>query len=185
MVQMMHLLRRGIDLNLYVPEEAVEGVRQFLNTCYLSPDTISFRIRLHPVAGKFKFEHDGIIIRAYPNRHLMGNQREIDKLKRPNQMQSFCYVLKIGEKKIVYSGDIASSDDLADIVEDANLLITECFHPKLEDLFALITGCRIKSAIFTHIPADLEGKEEGILIQAKTMGLENLILAYDGLTIAI
>ena len=91
MVQMMHLLRRGIDLNLYVPEEAVEGVRQFLNTCYLSPDTISFRIHLNPVTGRFELEHNGIIIKAFPNGHLMGNQREIDKLKLPNKMQSFCY----------------------------------------------------------------------------------------------
>ena len=88
-------------------------------------------------------------------------------------------------KKIVYSGDIASSDDLTGIVEDADLLSTECFYPQLDELLSLITDCRIKSVVFTHIPTDLEGKEEGILIKAKTMGLENLILAYDGLTIAI
>jgi ribonuclease BN (tRNA processing enzyme) len=183
LVQMMHLLRRSRDLNLYVSEEAVEGVRYFLSTCYLSPDTISFGIRLDPVTGKFKFEQDRIILEAHPNLHLTGNQREIDKLKLPNKMQSFCYVLNISEKKIVYSGDIASSSDLAGIEEDADLLITDCSHPKLDDLFSLIIRSRVKSTVFTHIPTDLEGK--AIFIKTKTLGLENLIMAYDGLTIAI
>jgi ribonuclease BN (tRNA processing enzyme) len=185
LVQMMHLLRRNRDLNLYVPEEAVEVIGQFLNTCYLSPDIISFRILLEPITAKFEFEHDEIIIKAYPNRHLMGSQRETDELKLPLKMQSFCCILNLSGKKIVYSGDIASADDLAGMVEDADLLITECFHPRVDELFGLITDSRIKSAVFTHIPAEMEEKEKDISIRAKSMGVDNFILAYDGLTVAL
>ena len=76
-------------------------------------------------------------------------------------------------------------DDLAGMVEDTDLLIIECFHPQLDELLALITDNRIKSAVFTNIPSGLEGKEKEISIQAKSMGVENFILACDGLTIAI
>ena len=185
LVQMMYLERRRLSLSIFVPEEAVAGVKNFLNTCYLFPGIVSFGIHVDPVTDKFEFEHEGIIIKTHPNRHLMGNQTAIEELKLPHKMQSFCYVLDINGKKIVYSGDIASSDDLAGIVEDSDLLITECFHPKLVKLFSLISESRVKSVVFAHIPTELEGKEEEILIQAKTMGLENFILAYDGLTIAI
>jgi ribonuclease BN (tRNA processing enzyme) len=100
-------------------------------------------------------------------------------------MQSFCFIINISEKKIVYSGDIESSDDLEGIIEDADLVITECFHPKMEKLIALLVESKVKSAVFTHIPPELEGKEKEIVNQAKKIGLENLMMAYDGLVTEI
>lgn len=183
LIQMMHLLQRRVPLDIYLPEEAVPGVKNFLDSCYLFPDKLSFRLNLHPMTSNFIFEDEGIFIKAHPNRHLAGNQKMIDELRVPNKMQSFCFSLNISGKKIVYSGDIESSDDLTDIIEDSDLLITECFHPKLEKLIPLIMEKRIKYAVFTHIPPELEGKEVEILNEAKKMGLENLGMAYDGLEI--
>jgi ribonuclease BN (tRNA processing enzyme) len=100
-------------------------------------------------------------------------------------MQSFCFVLNTSNRKIVYSGDIESSDDLADIIDDADLLITECFHPRVEELTSLMIEKRVKSAVFTHIPPELEGKEGEILGKAKKMGFEKLVVAHDGMVIKI
>ncbi len=185
LVQMMHLLQRRSPLPIYLPEEAIGGLRSFLDTCYLFPNKISFRLNLVPVTDKFTFEHENLIIKAHPNRHLKGNQEMIAELKLPHKMQSYSYILNIGAKKIVYSGDVESSDDLWGIVDDANLLITECFHPRLEKLIPLIVQSRVKSTVLTHIPAEIEGKEEKLVNQAKKMGLENLVAAYDGLVIKV
>lgn len=185
LIQMMHNLRRRNPLNVYLPEETVLGVRNFLDTCYLFPDKLSFRLNLHPMTSNFIFEDEGIFIKAQINRHLAVNRKMIESLRVPNRMQSFCFILNISEKKIVYSGDIESSDDLVDLIEDADLLITECFHPHLETLIPLILEKRVKSTVFTHISPELEGKEAEIVNQAKKLDLENFILAYDGLTITI
>jgi ribonuclease BN (tRNA processing enzyme) len=181
LIQMMHNLRRRTPLSVYLPKEAISGVRSFLDTCYLFPDKLSLKLNLHPITHYFAFQDDGISILAYLNRHLAGNQKMIDELRVPNKMQSFCFILDVHGKKIVYSGDIESSDDLRDIIEDADLLITECFHPKMEKLISLILEKRVKSTIFTHIPPELEGKEKDMVIEAQKMGLENLVIAYDGL----
>jgi ribonuclease BN (tRNA processing enzyme) len=185
LIQMMHNLRRRIPLSVYLPEEAISGIKSFLDTCYLFPDKLSLKLNLHPITHYFTFQDDGISITAYPNRHLAVNQKMIDELRVPNKMQSFCFSLNISGRKIVYSGDIESSDDLTDIIKDSDLLITECFHPRLEKLIHLIIEKRVKSTVFTHIPRELEGKEKDIVIKAQKMGLENLVMAYDGLVIEV
>lgn len=185
LIQLMHLLQRKIPLNVYLPEEAISGVRNFLNTCYLFPDKLSLKLSLHPIRSNFKFEEEEINVKAFLNRHLMVNQKMIKELKVPNQMQSFCFVLNLFGKKIVYSGDIESENDLIEIIEDADLLITECFHPKLEKLISLIIEAKVKSTIFTHISEEIEGQERDIINGAKKMGLENLVMAYDGLVIEV
>jgi ribonuclease BN (tRNA processing enzyme) len=185
LIQMMHLLKRRIPLEIYLPEETVQVFRNCLDAYYLFPDKINSPLNLQPVTGNFKFERKGLTIQTHSNRHLMGNQETIDTRKLPNRMQSFCYELKLNGKKIVYSGDIESEDDLIGIIDEADFLITECFHPKLDRLFSLILGNRVKSTLFTHIPAEMEGGEKEILIHAQKMGLENSSIAHDGLVIEI
>ncbi len=185
LVQMLHLLQRKRPLNVYLPEEAISGVQNYLNTCYLFPEKITPKLIFNPVNSDFRFQDEEIGIKVYPNHHLRGNERVIDELGYSNQMQSFCFILNISKKKIIYSGDIESSDDLKDIISDADILITECFHAKLESLIPLMVEKRVKSALLTHIPPELEGKENEILERAEKMGFEKLTIAYDGLTIAI
>jgi ribonuclease BN (tRNA processing enzyme) len=185
LIQMMHNLRRRTPLSVYLPKEAISGVRSFLDTCYLFPDKLSSRPNLYPITPDYTFKNETIAIQARLNRHLAGNQKMIDELRVPNKMQSFCFILDVHGEKIVYSGDIESSDDLIDIIGGADLLITECFHPKLEKLIPLILEKRVKSTIFTHIPPELEGKEKDIVTKAQKMGLENLVMAYDGLVIEV
>jgi ribonuclease BN (tRNA processing enzyme) len=185
LIQMMHLLQRRRPLNVYLPEEAISGVKNFFQTCYLFPEKTTLQLNLHPISSNFSLKEEGITIKVHPNRHLLGNQSIINEIKSANKMQSFCFILSISNKKIVYSGDIESSDDLTDIIQEADLLITECFHPKLEKLITLMIEKGIKSAVFTHIPPELEVKGEEILMKAQKMGFGNLTMAYDGLIIDI
>lgn len=184
-IQMMHLLERTNSLNVYLPEEAIPGVKSFLRTCYLFPEKITPRLNLFPITSGFVLEKDGITIEAHRNHHLAGNAGVINESRYANRMESFCLVVRICEKKIVYSGDVESSDDLAGIVQDADLLITECFHPQLDQLILLMLEKKVKSALFSHIPLELEGKENEILDKAKKMGFEELTMAHDGLVLNI
>jgi ribonuclease BN (tRNA processing enzyme) len=185
LIQMMHLLNRRRSLRVFLPEEAVSEVKSFLQTCYLFPEKITPHVIIQPITERFKFEENGVIIKAHPNRHLMGNQNVIEEMKYSNKMQSFCFVLNITAKKIVYSGDIESSDDLAEIIDDADLLITECFHAQPDRLLPLMVEKRVKMLVFTHIPPELEEKQDEILFMAKKNGFEKLFMAYDGMVINI
>jgi ribonuclease BN (tRNA processing enzyme) len=191
LIQMMHLTQRKNPLNIYLPEEALEGVENFLRTLYLFKEKLSLRLNLHPIKPNFVFKNEEIQINAYLNRHLLGNEEVIREYNLPNRMQSFCFVVNCSggstkdDKKLVYSGDIASSDDLANIIFDADLLITECLHPRLDRLLSLIKESKVKSAIFTHIPLELEGKEKLILEKTREFDFQNFLIAYDGLVVEI
>ncbi|UCB51763.1 MAG: MBL fold metallo-hydrolase [Candidatus Zixiibacteriota bacterium] len=185
LVQMMHLLQRRRPVNVYLPEEAVTGVRNYLNTCYLFPERITPRLILHPVTPDFRFEEESVTIRVVANRHLMGNESVIRELNYPNKMQSFCYVVDVSGKRMVYSGDIESSGDLVNIISDADLLISECFHATVDELLPLALEKHVKSVLLTHIPPELEGKEQEILQRARKAGFEKLTIAHDGLLMEV
>ncbi|MGB3092332.1 MAG: MBL fold metallo-hydrolase [Candidatus Zixiibacteriota bacterium] len=185
LVQMMHLLQRRRPLNVYLPEEAVSGVRNYLNTCYLFPEKITPRLVFNPVTTDFKFEDEETTIRAHPNGHLRGNESVIRELEYPNKMQSFCFAVNISGKKIVYSGDIESARDLVDIISDADLLISECFHVTLDELLPVALEKKVGSVLLTHIPPELEGKETEILHKARKLAFERLTIAHDGLILEI
>jgi ribonuclease BN (tRNA processing enzyme) len=185
LIQMMYLLKRKSPLNVYLPSEAISGVTSFLNTCYLFPEKLDFKLSILPFDHNFKLEDGDLSIEAHPNRHLIANERVLEELKLANRMQSFCLVLKISNKKIVYSGDIYSAEDLDEITEDADLLITECVHPNISELLSLISEKGVKSAILTHVPQEMEARQQEILESARRMGFERLSFAFDGLQVSI
>lgn len=185
LIQMMHLTQRKNPLEIYLPEEAIPGVENFLQTLYLFKEKLTFRLNLWPIKPNFLFERKEISIKAHLNRHLLSNEAVIREYNFPNQMQSFCFVMNLKEKRIVYSGDIESSNDLAHIIFDADLLIVECMHPRLEKLLPLVTESKVKCAIFYHIPVEMEGKEKIILEKAGEFDFGNLLIACDGLVIDI
>ncbi len=185
LIQLMYLLHRTSPLDVYLPEEALPGVKHFLHTCYLFPEKLNFRLSFFPITSGFKFEAQDLSLEAHPNRHLTANQTAIEDLGLENRMQSFSFILKLRDKKIVYSGDVQTVGDLAEIVVGADILITECMHPDLSELFSLITEKGVKSTILTHIPPELEDQQEEILQRAAQMGLTRLSFASDGLRISV
>jgi ribonuclease BN (tRNA processing enzyme) len=185
LIQMMHLAKRRTPLNVYLPGEAQEGVENFLRTSYLFKEKLSLGLNLQPIKPGLVFRDEEIEVNAYLNGHLSGNEELIREYSLPNQMQSFCFVVNVDGKKIVYSGDVESSDDLAGIVYDADLLITECTHPNTEKLLRLIAESKVKFAVLTHVPPELEGKEEAVLKKAQEFDFDNLLMAYDGLVIDV
>ncbi len=58
---------------------------------------------------------------------------------------------------------------------------------KVETLeeFYLLKEKRVKSTIFTHIPPEMEKQKKEIESQATKLGLENFVMAYDGLIVMI
>jgi ribonuclease Z len=185
LVQLMYLLRRRSPLNVYLPEEAIPGVKQFLRTCYLFPEKLNFELSLLPITSGFKFEAQDLKLEAHLNGHLTANRTAIEDLKLDNGMQSFSFILGLGDKKIVYSGDIRSAEDLAEIAAGADILITECTHPDLSELISFVADKGVKSTIFTHIPPELEDRQEEILRRAARTGPGRFSFASDGLRVRI
>ncbi len=124
-LQMMHLAKRTEPLAAYLPEEVIDAVERFMIAAYLFPERLGFELTIKPVKPDPMFRDDNITVYARANSHLRHYKDAIEKAGHPNKTQSYSYVIKTDDKKIIYSGDIGSFDDYADLIDGCDLLITE------------------------------------------------------------
>lgn len=185
LIQMMYLSNREKSLEIYLPEESVSDVKNFLNTLYLFPEKLSFDLYFYTIKPGLFFEDSHLKVKAYPNLHLAENEEIIEKEKLSNKMESFSFEITSKNKKIVYSGDIGGLDDLKMIMHNADILLTECMHLNIEKLLDLIKKSKVKSTIFTHIPPELEKEKEEITNKANDLKIKNFQFAFDGLSLLL
>ena len=100
-------------------------------------------------------------------------------------MQSYSYVIKTDGCKIIYSGDIGSLSDYADLLGDCDLLITEGLHLDLEELFELSAQTGLKKLVLTHLSWEIYADPAPIKTSAAKHGLTGLIIARDGFKLSI
>ncbi len=184
-LQMMYLAKREEPIVIFIPEEAEEAVKKFMLATYLFPEKMGFDIAVRSVRpGRF-FEDENIAVFAHANSHLIKNRGLIGTARYPNRMQSYSFIIKVDQKKIVYSGDVGSFDDYADLLSDCDLLITEGFHIDYEATFARAAEIGLNHIILTHLPADEYRQPDHIIALATKYGIEDLHIAGDGLRVKI
>jgi ribonuclease BN (tRNA processing enzyme) len=74
-------------------------------------------------------------------------------------------------------------EDLKMISHNADLLLSECMHVNPDELIQLMIKNKVKKAIFTHIPPEMEKEKDEIVKKAKELGFSNLQFASDGMII--
>jgi ribonuclease BN (tRNA processing enzyme) len=88
-------------------------------------------------------------------------------------------------KKLIYSGDVGGTEDLRDILAEPDLLITECMHMDPEELMVLLAEKQVPRVVLTHLPTELEGKAPFLLQLAQKHGVQNVLVAHDGLSLRL
>lgn len=182
-LQLIYLRGREEPVDLYLPEEFVEPFKQYMKAVYLIVEKLPFKIRFHPVTDDFTFFNDSFQLTSHPNNHLLGNKDYIEKLNLPNKMQCFSYKIKVGEKKIFYSADIGTFDDIKDHLDGCEFVIIESTHINLDDFFSFVNTISVGQFIITHLGSEEEIAE--ISRQAEQAGMNNMMIAMDGMELYI
>jgi ribonuclease BN (tRNA processing enzyme) len=185
-IQMMFLAGgRKEPLPIYLPAEAVEPVVQFLRATYLFEEKMGFDIPVKPIMPDPFFRDDHVTIYARANSHLENYRKYTEGGKYHNQLQSYSFVVKTDNKKIVYSGDLGSSEDYADLLDGCDLLITEGLHVDLEKLLEHVGAQGVKQLVLTHLTDKMYARPEQFVDLARKYGISNVHLAADGLKLKI
>jgi ribonuclease BN (tRNA processing enzyme) len=184
-IQMMYLAKRKEPLPIYLPAEAKEPLERFMRAVYLFEEKMGFEIPIRPIQPDPFFRDENVTIYARANSHLENYIQFVENGKYPNKLQSYSFVVRTENKKIIYSGDIGSSDDYADLLDDCDLLITEGMHLNLEKLFADVALNKVKQLVLTHLSDKTYQEPEQIMHLAKKYGVSNHHLASDGLMLKI
>lgn len=181
-IQMIYLKGRVAPLDIYIPEDFVEPFNNYLNAVYLIKEKMPFELNVVGYSDKFVF-HDEFKLTALENNHLLGYKDLIDRLKLPNKMKCHSFMIEVDGKKIFYSADIKSLDDIKEFLNGNDYLILEATHINLEEFFKLAHTIEVGQYIITHL-----GTEEEINminLKAQKNNIENLITAEDGMVIEI
>lgn len=183
LLQMMHLSGRELPFTVYLPAEAVAATREYLNALYVFPEKLPFELRLEAIRPNPIYRSDNLVVSAYQNRHLEGYRQLTAESHPDNHLECYSFVILAEGKRLVYSGDVAGPAELRDVLSEPDLLITECMHISPEELMALLAEKGVSKVVLTHLPVELEGKEPYLLQLAQKHGLEDVLVAHDGLSL--
>jgi len=183
LVQMMYCQKRTKKLTVYLPHEAEDGFKRLFYLAYLFPEKFDFELKFIGLNKNFVFEDSNLRMEFFQNSHLYGNKEFIMSRTIPNRMQCFSMITSASDKKLVYSADVGSITDLEQIVQSADLLISEGMHVDLAQLPQLAVEANVKQLLLTHLPDQAD--PEAITQEFKKVGFENLIFAKDGLNLFI
>jgi ribonuclease BN (tRNA processing enzyme) len=185
LMQMMYLAGRTNPLHIYLPREGVEGASDWLKQIYMFPEKLPFHCTFSPITPDAFFQDDILRLTAYENAHLQGYREMVAKQYPERSLESYSFLLECNGMRILYSGDLSSLEDLAPHCDHEDMLFLEATHVTIDDILTFITDHHVQRTVLTHIPPELEGKEDLILTTALESGMENLVVANDGLVIPL
>jgi ribonuclease BN (tRNA processing enzyme) len=184
-IQMMYLAKRKEPLAIYLPSEAREPLERFMQATYLFKEKMGFEITVSAIQPDPFFRDDNVTIYARANGHLENYRQYIEDGKYSNKLQSYSYVIRTGNKKIIYSGDISSVQDYADLLDGCDLLITEGLHADPERLMDEVGSHGVKQLVITHLTDEMYSQSGQILSLARKYGVVDFHLAEDGMKIKV
>jgi len=184
-LQLMYLSKRSKSLDIYVPPEALNELEKTIDLFYLFKEKFPFRFRFKPFKSNPVYRNTHLSLYAYRNLHLNDNKQIIKKCRKPNKMQSYSFIIRLKDKRILYSGDIKSENDIAGLLDNVHTAIVEGFHINFEALFTVCADNNVRWLVITHLDEKLFDNPMSLFKIAKKVGLKKLLIAYDGIQLRL
>ena len=126
------------------------------------------------------FEDDQIKVDAFATTHFNGFKKSSQFFKeRYPFASSYSFLITAENKKILYSGDLGSVNDLNQFpLSSLNLLILEMAHFSPEEAFRLLKGKEVDKVLLNHISPSYE---KGLTDLAEKYLPGKVIIGEDGL----
>lgn len=185
LIVQMKMHNRTKPLEIFIHSSLVSVIDQFLYRSYLFKERMGFELVYSPFElNKELIVSDNFSILARQNSHL----DEYEGLDIKEKLSFVCcsFLFSDGERKIFYTGDIGSKEDML-LFEDhkTDVIISELTHISLEDLLSSLTGYEADKIIVTHLSEETEKKFLQLSKNFTEEHRSSIIMAYDGLTVQL
>lgn len=181
-IQMIYLAGREAPLHFYVPDEFVKPLQAYLRAVYVISEKLPFELQISGYATGTVFDGD-YRLDAIANEHLLGYTEIIEKHDLPNRMMCHSFLIEADGKRLLYSADLKSFEDIRPDLQHLDLAVIESTHIDLSELMAFVPGSDIKRWVLTHLGTPAEVNE--IETALNSAGLTNVTLASDGMKIEL
>lgn len=169
----------GFTLTIHTPNlPQFQAILEFLRHTE-SGFRCDFKIVAEQVKDGLLFSADALTVEARHNYHLPQD--------RNGHWQSFSYRIVKDGKIIVYSGDIASLDDLGDWLTNCDWLMLESGHHGVEKVCQELCqpDRNVKQLLFLHHGREIMNDPETARRKAEKILGKAVIIADDGLRITV
>lgn len=143
LIQYKQVCGRKQPLTIHLPEILISPLSQWLEVLSLPHRDLSFPLHFHPLIAGERHAIKSLTVSAFPTTHDCKRGRE-----------SFGFIVKEDHRRLVYSGDIGSVNDLQTVLEtQTDVLICELAHISPDDLLRLLKDKHVSLLLLTHIGA--------------------------------
>jgi len=151
LLQGFWLENRKKDLQIHLPAESIQPLRQMLRAAFLFEELLPFRLIFSPwLTGQPEVDKK-VRVTPFPTTHLQV-LRKTFQAKYPGDYAAYCFLLESERSRIGHSADLGSPNDLEPLLaKPLDLLVCELAHFKPEEMFAYLRGRDIKRIAFTHV----------------------------------
>lgn len=178
LVKLIRRLKRQLifknRLDVFFPGlKTFEGAKILFKTFELK-DQWRFEMVEHEMQDGLLFEDENIRVSALHNRHM--------KEDGSKGWHSYSFLIEVAGKRVVFSGDVLSSDELDPLVKDGcDLLIHETGHHPVSDVCEYAIDRKVGTLFFNHHGREIiNGREEAeklVAEYAKKSGIPMKILS--------
>lgn len=158
-------------------------IKNFLFSSFIIPERMNYEIRFEA------FDYNQEIILTDDLKFITKQNSHLDKYKIHSQgyelfLASPSFLFTYLDKKIYFTSDIGSADDLLLFSEPINILICEITHIEPGELITSIKKLKPSETYLIHIPDE---KENEILdfLSNQNPDAGHIILTFDGLEILV
>jgi len=177
LIQQIHLSRRETPLYIYGPPEFIELIYKHLGVYYLFPGSFSFETKIFSIFHKKSFIIKEVEIFPVLTKHLERAKAKIPE-GFPNRGEAFAFRIKAEYKKIFYSSDLQSFDDICTYLEDCDYILIEVTHIKADTVIEWAENHQKTQITVTHISPDFDVENFNFLLEKKR--LTNINIAKEG-----
>ena len=131
------------EIKLFIPD--VEAWEYIHNALKYTEGGFNAKFKITANAPCFgtTFEDESVKVSGFESRHLAPADN--------GHCRSFSYRIEMGEKSVVFSGDVKDMNDLVEVVGDGcDLLLCETGHHKAQDVCDFAETHKVKKLIFVH-----------------------------------
>lgn len=181
LIVQMKQLKRTKKLKIFCHKNLAETLRILLYQSFVFTERSNFKLEY------CEFEHCEKIVLSEDFNFISKQNSHLDEYvdylnEKKTGFACSSFLLMLGERKVYYSGDIGSNEDL-NLFKDQKpeIIITEAAHIKWESILNFIEKNQHERVYLTHLNDDLEIELKQKINHLPKILREKLELAFDGL----
>jgi ribonuclease BN (tRNA processing enzyme) len=178
LIQQLHLSGRTAPLDVHAPAEYGSRLCDLLAVHYLFCEGLRFPIEIHELGDDAAFEACGVTCRPLPTGHLRPALARAAELGHAPRGEAYALRLNVGDRRLLYSGDVATLDDVRQALAQAHVGVLDSTHVELEAVIAFAREHPDVEIVLSHVSPDLDTADLAQRVVAAKV--ESVRLAEDG-----